>query len=145
MRRETTKNKNMEGEKSVQAWIDEVKPEHSSLVIRVDNLIKEVIPNIQCTTKWHKPSQPLGIPFYGIPDKGWIVAMWSFKDKLGIGFISGTLLNPEPPVTSMAGPWNRGDVKARRVDIHVESEFDEKQIRTWLEQARDLPGWGKIE
>ena len=142
---ETTKKKNMEGEKSVQAWLDGVKPEHSSLAIRIDNLIRELVTNIHCTTKWHKPLQPLGVPFYGIPDKGWIVAMWSFKDKLGVGFISGTLLNPEPPVTSMAGPWNRGsDVKARRVDIHDESEFDEEQIRSWLEQARDLPGWGKI-
>ena len=135
----------MDGEKSVQVWIGGVKPEHSWLAIRIDKLIREVIPNIQSTTKWHKPSQPLGIPFYGIPDKGWIFAMWSFKDKFGIGFISGTLLNPEPPVTSMAGPWNRGDVKARRIDIFNESELDEKQIRSWLEQARDLPGWGKIE
>jgi hypothetical protein len=67
---ETTKKKNMEGEKSVQAWIDGVKSEHCSLAIRIANLIRELIPNVQCTTKWHKPSYPLGIPFYGIQDKG---------------------------------------------------------------------------
>ena len=84
------------------------------------------------------------MPFYGLPDQGWIVAMWSFKDCVGVGFIAGTLLDPEPPVAKMAGPWNRGSkVKARRIDIHDESEFDESQLRSWLEQARELPGWGK--
>ncbi|MCB0804933.1 MAG: DUF1801 domain-containing protein [Bacteroidales bacterium] len=136
----------MNGEKSIQAWLDGIKPEQRLLTLRVDNLIRSLIPNITGTTKWHKPSQPLGVPFYGIHGKGWIVAMWSFKEKLGIGFFAGSLLHPEPPVTSMAGPWNRGtDVKARRIDIHNESEFDETLIRSWLEQARDLPGWGKIE
>lgn len=135
----------MIGENSVQDWIDSVKPEHSSIVIRIDKLIRELIPGVQCTTKWHKPSQPLGIPFYGLQGRGWMIAMWSFKDRLGLGFISGSLLNPEPPVSSMAGPWNKGEVKARRIDIHNESEFDEKLIRFWLEQARDLPGWGKME
>ncbi|MGX7666702.1 DUF1801 domain-containing protein [Flavobacterium pedocola] len=136
----------MEGNKSVQAWIDSVKPEHSLTVIRVDTLIREILPDIVCTTKWHKPSQPLGIPFYGLPDKGWMFAMWSFKDSVGVGFIAGTLLNPEPPVAKMAGPWNRtSDYKARRIDIHNDSEFDEEQLRSWLTQAKDLPGWSKIE
>ena len=70
--------------------------------------------------------------------------MWSFKDRVGVGFIAGTRLHPEPPVTSMAGSWNRGtSVKARRIDIHDESEFEEAQLRSWLEQARNLPGWGE--
>lgn len=134
----------MEGEKSIEAWIDGLKPEHLTIAVRMDRLIRELIPNVQCTTKWHKPSQPLGIPFYGLPNKGWMVVLWSFKDKFGIGFIAGTLLNPQPPVTSMAGPWNKGNVKARRIDLLQESDFDEPLIRSWLEQARDLPGWGKL-
>ena len=134
----------VDGTEGVQAWIAGIKPEHKSLVNRIDALIDEIIPGVRRTIKWRKPSQPLGIPFYGVPDQGWIVAMWSFKDKVGIGFIAGTLLDPEPPVTSMAGPWNRGSsVKARRVDIHDESEYDEALMTSWLSQARDLPGWGK--
>ncbi|HWP37458.1 MAG TPA: hypothetical protein VNL18_07900 [Gemmatimonadales bacterium] len=61
----------------------------------------------------------------------------------GAAGVAGTLLDPEPPVAKMAGPWNRGSTKARRIDIHDESEFDESQLRSWLEQARELPGWGK--
>ena len=96
--------KTKNGVESVKAWIDGVKPEQRSIAIRIDFLIREIIPDIQCTTKWHKPSQLLGVPFYGLPDKGWMIAMWSFKDRLGVGFIAGTLLDPEPPVTKMAGP-----------------------------------------
>lgn len=141
-----TRTKNMNGEESVKAWIDGIKPEHGIMAQRVDSLIKDLIPEIQCTTKWHKPSQPLGVPFYGLFDKGWIIAMWSFKNEFALGFIAGTLLNPEPPVTKMSGPWNRNsEFQARRIDIKSETEFDEKLIRSWIEQASKLPGWGKIE
>ena len=133
-----------DGAMGVRAWIAGVKPEHRSLVKRIDALISEMIPGVRRAIKWRKPSQPLGVPFYGLPGHGWIVAMWSFKDRVGVGFIAGTRLHPEPPVTSMAGPWNRGtSAKARRIDIHDESEFDEAQLRSWLEQSRDLPGWGE--
>ena len=131
---------------SVKAWIDGIKPEHSNMAHRVDSVIKELIPKIQYTTKWHKPSQPLGVPFYGLADKGWMIAMWSFKKEFSVGFIAETLLQPEPPVSKMSGPWNRNtEFKARRIDIKNETEFDEKLIRSWIIQASTLPGWSKIE
>lgn len=136
----------MTGEESVKAWIGGIKPEHGSMAQRVDSLIKEIIPDIKCTTKWHKPSQPLGVPFYGISAKGWIIAMWSFKNEFSVGFIAGTLLTPQPDVVKMSGPWNRNsEIKARRVDIRDESEFNENQLRSWIEQASQLPGWGNIK
>lgn len=134
-----------DGVAGVRAWIAGVKPEHRAIVERMDALIEEIIPGVHRVIKWRKPSQPLGIPFYGTEDQGWIVAMWSFKDRIGIGFIAGTGLDPEPPVTKMAGPWNRSATKGRRIDVHDESEFDELLIRAWLEQARDLPGWNKLD
>lgn len=139
-------NSSKEGKESVQAWMDGVKPEHSLIVMRVDALIREIHPDIVRNTKWHKPSQPFGIPFYGLTDKGWMFAMWSFKDRVGVGFIAGTLLEPEPPVTKMAGPWNRGtEYKGRRIDIYNDKDFEEELLRSWITQAKDLPGWSKIE
>jgi len=137
--------KESDGNAGVRAWIASVKPEHQAIVERMDALIEEVIPGILRGIKWRKPSQPNGIPFYGTTEQGWIVAMWSFKDRIGIGFISGTELDPEPPITTMAGPWNRGDIKGRRIDIYNDSDFDEPLFRMWLEQAMNLPGWGKVE
>jgi len=136
----------MKGEKSVTAWIEGVRPEHRSMAMKVDFLIRELIPEIICTTKWHKPSQPLGVPFYGTLDNGWMFAMWAFKNEFALGFIAGTLLDPEPPVSKMSGPWNRNtEFKTRRIDLKNESEFDEQQIRSWIEQSSALPGWSKIE
>ncbi|MCA1819716.1 MAG: DUF1801 domain-containing protein [Halobacteriales archaeon] len=123
-----------EGEAAVKAWIASVKPEHRPLVQRIDALIGKTIPGIQRHTKWRKPSNPLGTPFYGRPGQGWIVALWSFKEYVSVGFFAGASLVPPPPVPS---------VQVRRIDIHDESEYDERQLRSWLEQARDLPGWGK--
>lgn len=135
--------KQEDGAAGVQAWIAGVKPEHRPLVERIDAIIAETLPGVVRAIKWRKPSQPLGVPFYGLPDQGWIAAIWSFKDRVGVGFFAGTLLHPEPPVTAMAGPWNRGTVKGRRIDIHNEAELDEALLRSWIVQACNLPGWGK--
>ena len=65
--------------------------------------------------------------------------MWSFKNEFAVGFIAGTLLDPEPPVTKMSGPWNRNsEYKGRRIDIKNESEFEENLIRSWIEQAKQF-------
>lgn len=128
-----SKGKSGDGTADVKEWLAAVKPEHRKLVRRIDALIGKTIPGIQRHVKWRKPSQPLGVPFYGRPGQGWIVAMWSFKEYVGVGFFAGPKLEPVP--ASVAA-------QVRRVDIHDESEYDEAQMRSWLEQARDLPGWG---
>ena len=133
-----------DGAAGVAAWIAGVKNEHRAMAERMDALIDDAVPDVHRAIKWRKPSQPLGIPFYGTTDQGWIVAMWSFKNALGIGFIAGSELIPEPPVDKMAGHWNRGPTKGRRIDIAGEADFDEVQIRDWLRQARALPGWSKV-
>jgi len=40
----------MNGEESVKAWMDGIKPEHVIRAKQVDTLIKELIPEIQCTS-----------------------------------------------------------------------------------------------
>lgn len=134
-----------DGPDGAKARIEGVKPEQQGIVKRVDALIEEIIPGVQRGIKWRKASQPLGIPFYGTKEQGWLVAMWSFKECVGVGFFAGTELDPEPPVTKMAGPWNRGNTKGRRIDILDESELDESLLKSWLVQAQALPGWSKVD
>ncbi len=127
----------------VDHWIANLKPEHRVIAEKVDALLQANVPNCIRLTKWHKPSQPLGIPFYGIEGKSWIVALWSFKNSFGIGFFSGTLLSPEPKVDKMAGPWNKHPtMKARRYDVSSIEDLDEKQLLEWIIQVIQLPGWG---
>jgi hypothetical protein len=123
-----------------------IQPEHRAMAHRVDFLIKDLIPDIQFTTKWHKPSQPLGVPFYGLTENGWMIALWSFKNEFAVGFMAGTLLDPQPPATKMAGPWNKNpEYQARRMDLKSESELDEHLLRSWIQQAKKLPGWSTID
>ena len=54
------------GAAGIRAWIDGVKPEHRLLAKRLDALIAKTIPGVRRAIKWRKPSQPLGVPFYGL-------------------------------------------------------------------------------
>lgn len=126
-------------------WISQLKPEHQAIAQAVHQLILEIEPRIVCTTKWHKPTQPAGIPFYGTESQGWIMAMWSFKAQFGIGFFAGTLLEPTPQIDKIAGPWNKNPtMKARRYDVQSLEELDTTRLKNWISQALQLPGWGKI-
>ncbi len=122
-----------DGGADVQAWLDAVKPEHKALVKRIDALIGKTIPGIQRHAKWRKPSQPLGVPFYGRPGQGWLMALWSFKGYVAVALYARGL-DPAPPVTAF--------VQARGLHIHNDAEYDEAQLRSWLGQSCDLPGWG---
>ena len=135
--------RNDDGAAGVRAWIAAVRAEHRPIAKRIDTLIAEQVPGVKRAIKWRKPSQLLGVPFYGLPDRGWIVAMWSFKDRMAVGFFAGSLLNQKAALTNLAGPWNKGAVKARRLDIQTKSQLDEALLRSLLTQARQLPGWGK--
>lgn len=121
-----------DGAAGVKAWLADVKPEHRAIVKRIDALVGSTIPGIQRHVKWRKPSQPLGVPFYGKPGQGWLVALWSFKDNVTVGFYA-VGLEPTPPL---------GIVHGKGIRIHDASEFGEAQLRSWLEQSRELPGWG---
>jgi len=87
--------------------------------------------------KYRKPSQPLGVPFYGLPGKGWIVFVNSLKGRVRVTFFAGATLKPAPPLPSPGG--------TRAIDIPAEAELDEKQIKSWVRQAKGLKGWGRIE
>jgi hypothetical protein len=124
-----------DGRPAVDAWLDRVKPEHQPLVRRLDQLILEAMPDAVCAVKFRKPTNPWGVPFYGLPGQGWIVSVNSFKAHVKLMFFAGSALDPMPLA---AVPH------ARAIDFHSDAEFDEKQVKAWLQQAKKLPGWGRV-
>src|SRR5579859_578119 len=60
-----------DGHDAIEVWLGRVKPELQPLVRRLDQLILDAVPDAVCAVKW-------GVPFYGLPDQGWIVAINSF-------------------------------------------------------------------
>ena len=125
-----------DGRPAVEAWLDHVKPEHRSVVRRIDALILETIPDAICAVKFRKPTNTWGVPFYGRSGKGWIVSVNSLKAQIRMIFFAGKGLKPMPP---LAAP-----PRARAVDIHPDGELDERQLKAWLQQATKLQGWGRL-
>lgn len=134
------------GAAGVRAWLAGIKnPDHKRVFKRVDALIGKHLKGVVRAVKWRKPSNPLGVPFYGLKGQGWLIALWSFKETVAIGFVSGSLLKPMPESTKMAGTWNRGPVKARRYDLATGEALDEALFTKWLKQLKKLPGFGSVE
>ena len=86
--------------------------------------------------KYRKPSGPLGVPFYGLTESGWLLHLNALKGRVRITFFAGSAMKPAPPLPSPGG--------SRAIDIPNDDEPDEKQIAKWLQQAAKLPGWGHI-
>ena len=125
-----------DGRPAVEAWLDHVRPEHRSIVRRIDALILEAVPGVVCAVKFRKPTNRWGVPFYGIAGKGWIVSVNSLKAQVRLIFFAGSVLKPIPP---LAAP-----PRARAIDVHADEDLDERQINSWLQQAMKLSGWGHV-
>jgi hypothetical protein len=121
---------------TVNAWIAAVIPERRSLIKRIDGILRAEIADVVRTTKWRKPSEPLGTPFYGRPGHGWIAMVHSLKNEIRVTFFDGAKLDPPLPVAGNAG--------TRRVDITGLHDFDEAQLRSWTKQAAKLEGWARV-
>jgi hypothetical protein len=118
-----------EGAAAIRAWIDAIAPEHQDLARRFDDLVGSAVPDVRRAVKWNSA-------FYGVAGQGWITTLASFKQHMSIGFFTGTRLVPQPPL------GDSGNM--RRVQLRSPEDFDEAQLRSWLEQASALPGWGKV-
>ncbi|MEP6695182.1 MAG: DUF1801 domain-containing protein [Chloroflexota bacterium] len=127
---------NADGRPAVVAWLKGIEPAQRGLARRLDQLILDAVPGAVSAVKFRKPTNPLGVPFYGLPDKAWIVSMNSLKGRVRVNFFSGNALKPLPP---LAAP-----PRARAIDLPPGDELDEKQIKAWLRQAKTLPGWGRV-
>ena len=117
-----------DGRAAIEAWLDRVKPELQPLARRIDRLIMKAMPGAVCAVKWRAP-------FYGLPGQGWIAAINSFKAHVKLLFFAGRALKPMLPEGK----------NHNAIDFRSEDELDEKKIKAWLQQAKKLPGWGRVQ
>jgi hypothetical protein len=118
-----------EGDAAVRRWMAGVNPAHRPIVERLDALIGEIVPDVKRAIKW-------STPMYGRAGQGWFASVASFKNYVSLNFFAGTRLEPPPPVGEGKG--------MRRVNLRDLSEFDEKQVRSWIQQAASMKGWGTV-
>lgn len=92
---------------------------------RLDDLIVRTVPHVHKAVKWNQP-------FYGLQGEGWFLSFRCYTKYVQMQFLKGTSLEPMPPKASK-------HEEVRYLDIHEDDEPDEDQLRSWIEQAANLP------
>lgn len=108
-------------------WMRRVMPDLNPVVKRVDELIRQAHSDLRYALKWKKA-------YYGSPAIGWAIEMVAYDVSVNVVFLAGADFATPPPL----GDSGRGRyVKLRSVD-----EVDTPEMRAWIEQAAEVPGWG---
>jgi hypothetical protein len=107
-------------------WMQSVMPALHPIVQRLDEVIREAIPDVHYAIKWKKA-------YYGLPDLGWIIEMVAYDVSVNVVFFGGAGFDPPPPL----GTTDR----TRYVKLTTLEEAQAPQMRKWIDQARHLPGW----
>jgi hypothetical protein len=115
-----------EGDGPVQAYIAAMPEWKRSLGERLDSLIVRTVPDVHKAVKWNQP-------FYGHDGEGWFLSFRCYTKYVQVQFFHGTSLDPVPPKASK-------HAEVRYVDICEDDDLDEGRLRSWIEQASNLPG-----
>lgn len=103
-----------------------VMPALQPIVRHLDELFREVLPGVQYAIKWKKA-------YYGLPDVGWVIEMVAYDVSVNVVFHGGADFESPPPL---------GDTgRSRYVKLTTLEEAQAPELRQWVEQARQVPGW----
>jgi hypothetical protein len=116
-----------ESHAEIEDQLRRVMPDLQPIVERLDASIREVIPGLRYAVKWKKP-------YYGLPDLGWIIEMVAYDVSVNVVFFGGAEFDPPPPLGETG--------RTRYVKVKTLEEAQSPEMRTWLEQAGRVPGWG---
>lgn len=100
-------------------------PAMNPLVVYLDKLIRDTIPNLQYAVKWSKAH-------YGLPDHGWILEMASYNISVNIVFYAGADFKTPPP---------EGSGRSRYIKLKSVEEAKQLNLKAWLKEAAKSPGW----
>lgn len=115
-----------EGNGPVQEYIAAMPGWKRDIGERLDDLIVRVVPEVHKAAKWNQP-------FYGLEGEGWFLSFRCYTNYVQVQFFKGTSLDPMPPKASK-------HAEVRYLDIREDDPPDEDQLRSWVEQASNLPG-----
>ena len=115
-----------EGDAPVFAYIASLPQPQRDIAEQIDALAARTVPGLRRAVKW-------GMAYYGV-ETGWCFASGAFVGHVKLMFISGTELDPEPPVTPIGmGKQTRG------VELASIDDLAELQIAAWMKQAAAKP------
>lgn len=115
-----------EGDGPVQNYIAAMPGWKRGIGERLDDLIVRTVPDVHKGVKWNQP-------FYGFEDEVWFMAFRCYTKYVQVQFFKGASLDPVPPKASK-------HKEVRSFDIYEDDELDEDLLRSWIQQASELPG-----
>lgn len=114
-----------EGDGPVRDYIAAMPGWKQAIGERLDELVVAEAPDVRKAVKWNQP-------FYGKED-GWFLSFRCYTHYVQVQFLNGADLEPMPPKASK-------HERVRYLDIREQDEVDTEQLRSWIAQARQLPG-----
>jgi hypothetical protein len=107
-------------------WIKRQMPDLNPILTRLDEMIRDTIPDLQYAIKWGKA-------YYGLAEQGWIIEMVAYDVSVNVVFLGGADFDPPPPL---------GDTdRSRYIKMTTLEEADTPEMKDWIEQAGAVPGW----
>jgi hypothetical protein len=116
-----------DGDAPVEAYIEAMPGWKSDVGRRLDELIEQAVPHVVKAVKWNQP-------LYGVEGEGFFVSFRCFTKYIKLTFFRGADLDPVPPVDFK-------DPTEKALHIYEDDALDDQQLRSWIEQAAELPGW----
>jgi hypothetical protein len=107
-------------------WMKRIMPDLQPIVSRLDELIRDELPDAQYAIKWKKA-------YYGLPDRGWLIELVAYDVSVNVVFLGGADFGSPPPL---------GDSdRSRYVKVRSLDEIDEEELRGWVRNAGEVDGW----
>lgn len=116
-----------DGDAAVRAYIASLPAWQREISNCFDDLVTRKVSKVRRVIKW-------GLPFYGVPGRGWFVSCGGFATAVKITFFQGVSLRPVPP--------SGNGKQLRSIDLRSRGELDAAPIASWVRQAAALPGFG---
>jgi hypothetical protein len=115
-----------ESHADIEDWMRRVMPDLQPIVEGLDAVIRETVPGLRYAVKWKRA-------YYGSPELGWIIELVAYDVSVNVVFFGGAAFDPPPPL----GTTDR----TRYVKVKTLDEARGPELRAWIEQAGDVPGW----
>ena len=115
-----------ESHADIDDWMRRVMPDLHPIVTRLDELIRDTLPDLQYAVKWKKA-------YYGLPDHGWVIDMVAYDVSVNVVFLGGADFDSPPPL---------GDTdRSRYIKVKSLDEVEQPEMRAWIENAGRVAGW----
>lgn len=101
-------------------------PHLQPIVQELDGSIRATIPGAPVRGRWKRP-------YYGLPERGWIIELAAYDVSVNVVFLGGADFDSPPPL----GTTDR----TRYVKVTTLEEARRPGLQRWIEAASRTPGW----